>query len=174
MSTQVTSNPSPPGPQPRSLASPPPVPMLDTEALRRKLAGLADPLSRGADSVGEKELVKRTAARLCSILARHYNVSDDRAALWEHIGKAIATSLDKADGDDLAGFLCLCLESVMAEDGPVSRCPAVAAILADFDSWGTKGELRHAFLSYLRTHRYAVVVNGKKRWEDYKAKEIEL
>lgn len=174
MSTQATSNPSHPSPPPsapRSFASPPPVPTLDTEALRRKLAGLADPLPRSVGK-GEQTEIRDLASRFCSILAHLFSDSLDRLTLWDRIGSALKTALAKVSDDDCDRFVTLCLEHVQADAGKAAACEPLGQVIATLD--GRPPEWRHAFLQYIGTHGYSVLVHGRRRWEMVKSKEAEL
>jgi hypothetical protein len=145
--------------------------MLDTEAFRQRLAALVDPLGpRGG--VAGREANKNTASRLCSILAQLYNVSEDRLKLWEHVGKALNTALDRTSDDDVDHFLSLCLESIQAEHGQAAACDALTALTCEVASW--PAEQRHDFLGYIRAHLYSVLTFGRQRWELVKRKEVEL
>ena len=79
---------SPPGSAPEKTTASSTLPTLDTEAFRRQLARLVDPLGPRAGAAGRENL-KQASSRLCSILAHLYGVDEkDRTKLWEHIGKA--------------------------------------------------------------------------------------
>lgn len=54
-------------PDPLPVPVPPDLPEMDTEAFRRKLAGLADP--DRTTGMTEKTEIRETASRFCSILA---------------------------------------------------------------------------------------------------------
>ena len=144
---------------------------LDTEAFRQRLAGLIDPLGPRGGAAG-REANKNMASRLCSILASLYNVSDDRMKLWEHVGKALSTALDRTADDDVDHFLSLCLESIQADLGQAAACDALTAVTCEVATWSA--EQRHDFLGYLRSHLYSVLTFGRQRWEQVKRKEVEL
>lgn len=152
-------------------ATSPPITRLDTEAFRRKLAGLSDPLSP-VTGLGEKASVKDSAIKFCSILASLYNVSEDRTSIWEHIGKAIKTSLSKVSDDDIDRFISLCLESVQADEAKTAASAPLLAVMSTAAMW--EPEHRFAFLQYLGTHSYAVLVHARARWEQVKKGEIDL
>lgn len=151
--------------------SPKPLPTIDTEAIRRKLAGLADPLKRGAGETEQVE-IKELASRLCSILASLFGDSLDRMTLWDRIGSAFATALAKTSDDDCDRFVSLCLEHVKADAAKAAACPALGSTLETFTI--RPPEWRFAFLQYIDTHSYAVLVHGRARWELVKKKEVEL
>lgn len=156
---EMGSSPCPPG-----LAS------LDTEALRRKLAGLADPsTSSGAIS---PPAIKEMAIRFISVLAHLFGNDLDRVTLWDRIGSALKTADAKTSGDDTDAFINLCLEHVLAEDGKVAACEPLGAILETLNV--ARAEDRSAFLAYMRTHRLPAIRFGRSRWERVKAKEIDL
>lgn len=149
----------------------PSLPILDTEALRRRLAGLADPFARavGATEGGE---IQETANRLYSILAHLFGSALDRLTLWSKIDAATATACAKVSDGDLARFVSLCLESIQADAAKAAGCDALGQLLATFAV--RPAEWRHAFVDHIHTHRYAVLVFGRARWEAVKAKEVEL
>ncbi len=151
--------------------SPPSFTTLDTEAFRRKLAGLTDPLDRQS-GLGEKTEIRDLAHRLCSILASLYDVPGDRTELWNHIDKAIETSLAKVSDDDVDRFLQLCLESVQAAPSKVAACKAFAMVLETVAS--RDSAWKFAFLDYLRAHRLPTLVHGRARWEMVKKEQVEL
>lgn len=151
-------------------AAPPPLDVMDTEALRRKLAGLADPAT--TPGALTPAVVKDLAIRFVSVLASLYNRDAlDAVALWERIGSALATA-DAKCGDDALRFASLCLEHVLAEPGKAAASPALGAVLGTLDA--AKDEDRAAFLAYLRNHRYPALAFGRARWEAAKGKEIDL
>ena len=146
--------------------------ILDTQGLRQKLMGLADPHRTAADSAGEQNEIRDVAARLCSILASLFGEGLDRITLWDRIGSALETAGAKVSDDDLDRFVSLCLEHVQASPAKAAACDALAQLISTFAV--RPAEWRHALLRYLHTHRYAVLVHGRARWEQVKAKEVEL
>lgn len=152
-------------------ATSPPLPTIDTAALRRKLAGLADPLNR-APGATEHHEIREAASRLCSILASLFGESLDRMTLWDRIGSAFATSLAQVSDDDCDRFVTLCLEHVKADPGKAAACGALGQMLATFAA--RPPEWRFAFLQHINTHSFAVLVHGRARWELVKSREAEL
>jgi hypothetical protein len=144
----------------------PAVPTLDTEAFRRKLVGLVDPLGPRAGAAGRENL-KSAASRLCVILAKLYAVSDDRTKLWEHVGKAIQVADEKTSDDDVEHFVSECLALVSAEPGLAAADEDLGSLLSEMVGWPP--EHRHDWLNYLRSHRYSVLTFGRQKWEEHKA-----
>lgn len=158
---------------PRSDSSPDGVtlPRLNAEEFRRKLAGLTDPDYR-EQTVSEREAVKQDAFRFASLLAHLFGPSLDRLSMWEKIGSALASATAKVSDDDLDRFVTLCLEHVQAEDSQVAACDALLSLL---EAWQLRPkEWRLSLLNYLATHRSAVLIRGRRRWEQVKSKEVEL
>lgn len=151
---------------------PPPLATLDTEAFRRKLAGLADPLGPRGTTAG-RENVRQVASRLCAILAHLYAVDEsDRTKLWSHIAKALEVADEKTSDDDVEHFLSECLGSVQADPGRAAACDALTALTMELAAW--PAEQRHEWLNYLRSHRYTVLTFGRAKWDDVKAGRVEL
>ena len=153
---------------------PNPIPILDTEAFRRKLAGLEDPLARSAvPGAAHRGHLKEVASRLCSVLAKLYDVDDkDRTALWQHIGKALEVADEKTTDDDVEHFVNECLSIVKADPAQSAAGDALTALLSEMAGW--PAEVRHDWLNYLRSHRYPVLTFGRMRWELVKKGEVEL
>lgn len=149
---------------------PPSLPTLDTEAFRRKLAGLADP--DRTPGMSEKAEVRETASRFCSILAHLFGEDLERMTLWSRIDSALETAGAKVSDDDLDRWATLCLEHVQASAAKAAACDALRTLLETFAV--RTPEWRHELLNYVATHRYAVVVRGRARWEEVKAGRIEL
>lgn len=152
---------------PTSMAPPPPpLSTLDTEALRRKLAGLADP-DRGPGA-GEKAEIKELASGFCLALAQLFNRDSlDAVTLWERIGSGLATACAKVNDGDLDRLLSLCLDHVKADPGKAAAHPGVAGLLATFAT--RPPEWRFAFVDYLDSRKYVVLALGRARWEEFKA-----
>lgn len=150
--------------------SPPPLPALDAQEFRRKLAGLADPDRRPGET--EKVEVRETAVRLCSVLAHLFGESLDRLTLWGRIGSAFETACARVSDDDLDRWLNLLLEHVQADPVQVAACDALTQLV---QTWAVRPpEWRHALLNYCRSHRYPLLTHGRARWELVKRKEAEL
>lgn len=146
------------------------LPRLDTEALRRELAGLVDPSPRPGST--ERQEIAEAASRLCSILASLFGDDLDRLTLWSRIDSAIATACAKVTDGDLDRLVSLCLEHVKASPGAAAANPALGDLLATI---GVRPQpWRQEFAHHLVAHRYAVLVHGRARWERVKSKEAEL
>lgn len=146
------------------------LPVLNTEAFRRKLAGLSDPSRPGG--IAEPAEIRETAHRLCSILASLFGESLDRKTLWDRIGSALKTSVAKVDDGDLERFVSLCLEHVQADVGEAGRSEALERELSTYET--RPAEWRTAFLAYVAANHYPVVVFGRRRWERIKSGEATL
>lgn len=145
----------------------PPLPVLDTEAFRRKLAGLEDPLARDPDTPGEKAEIRALAAELVATLADLFGPDLDRKTLWSRIGSALETADARVSDDDLERFASLCLDHVKAEPGRAAAHEGLGDLLATFA--GRPTEWRFAYLGYLRSHRYPALQFGRRRWEEIRA-----
>lgn len=157
-------------PESTAVGTPPLPPQTDTEAIRRRLAGLADP-GRLAESRGELAEIREIAARLCSTLASLFGEELDRITLWDRIDSALTTALSRAADGDLDRFVSTCLEHVKAAP---SRAAASEPLSTLLDTFAVRPpEWRQALLAYLATHRYAVLARGRARWEEIKAGRIE-
>jgi len=140
----------------------PQLPAFDSEAWRRALAGLVDDES----SVEWREDFREAGAALCFVLARFYNRDElDPVKLWERIGTAVATACEEVDDGDLDKVFDIALGIVKA---------SVSLVAASEESW-ILGELsdkeegwRLGFVRYLKTHRYPILIHGRRRWEEYK------
>lgn len=105
------------------------------------------------------------------MLAHLFGESLDRLTLWERIGSAIATSYAKAS-NDFEIFVAKCLEHVKAEDGKVAACSALSDLLQTIGL--REIEYQKSFVQYLHTRRLILLVHARERWEEVKAKRIEL
>jgi hypothetical protein len=155
-------------PEPPAAAAVPPVPIVDTEAFRRKLAGLEDPSPREGPTPANRGHLKDVASRLCVVLADLYDVSDaDRTALWEHIAKALAVADERTAGDDMERFVSEALSVVKADPARAAANDGLSGLLHEMAGWppATRAE----FLAHLRTRPYAVLTFGRARWEEHKA-----
>ena len=148
-----------------------PIPVISTEEARRVLAGLADP-DRPSGGAAESLEVKEAAVRFGSILAKLFGPDLDRMTLWERIGSAFESACSKVDDGDLDRFAHLCLDHVRAEAGAAAACEALTATLETFAARPI--EWRQAFVRYCRTHRIALVVHVRRRWELVKKGAVEL
>lgn len=146
------------------------LPTMDYQEFRRKLAGLIDPERKIEAS--EKIEVKEAAIRLCSIFAHLFGESLDRITLWERIGSALRTSCAKVSDDDLDRFITLCLEHIQAEDSRVAACEPLKQIIETFAV--RPSEWKYAFTNYVNTHRTALLVHARSRWENVKKGTVDL
>jgi hypothetical protein len=153
------------------MSSPPSLPQLRGDELRRKLAGMTDPLASVPGST-EKVEIKDAAIRFCSILSSLFGDDLDQKSKWDRIGTAISTACAKVSDDDADCFVSHCLDHIKAEDAQVARCEALSQLLTTFPQ--RTPEWRQAYLDYFRSHRHAVLVHGRARWEQVKAKAVEL
>lgn len=143
---------------------------LDMETFRRELANLID-VERQPESAVEHESVKQDAIRFCSILAHLFGESLDRTTLWVRIGSALCSALAKVS-DDLDRFATLCLEHICADDGQVAACVPMLQLL---QTWQTRTSAwRQALMHYMKTHRSALLVYARARWEQVKSGEVDL
>lgn len=158
---------APPAPaHPRS-QQPPPLPVLDTEALRRRLAGLADPFATGLKKgCAEDTSLRETASDFCLLLCRQFG-NLERTTLWDRIGSGLAVACAKVHDGNLEVFFSLVLEHVKADVGAAATDKGFAAILATVATW--PAEVRYAFVEFVRSRLFVVVANAKARWEEYKA-----
>lgn len=134
------------------------------------MVGLADPERK--QGAAEKVAAKDAAVRLCTILAHLFGDQLDRMTLWSRIDSAFTTAIAKVSDDDLDRLTDLCLEHVQAEPGKAAACDALSALRGEFSVWPI--EMRHAFIGYLRSHRYAVLTFGRARWDGVKKGTVEL
>lgn len=116
--------------------------------------------------------MKETAARLCSILADLFGPDLDRLTLWTRIESALVTAFAKSNDGDMDYYMTLCLEHVKAEAGRVAASEALASLLSQFAARPV--EWRQRFVRYVNAHRLALLVHGRARWEQVKAKAVEL
>lgn len=161
---------SSPSPDPVPVPVPPDLPEMDTESFRRKLAGLADP--DRTTGMTEKTEIRETASRFCSILAYLFGRDLDRLTLSSRIDSALESACAKVSDDDLDRFVTICLDHIQADAAQAAACEPLRQLLETF--LVRPPEWRQEFLHYIGTHRLAVVVRGKARWDLVKNKEIEL
>jgi len=105
-------------------------------------------------------------------LAKHFGDSLDRTTLWSRIDSALSTACSKTADGDLEQFAHLCFEHVQADPGSVAACGSTLAILETFAM--RPAAWRLAFIAHIQTHRYPVIVHGRRRWEQVKSGEAEL
>lgn len=147
-----------------------PIPVISTDDLRRRLAGLVDP--ERTPGASEEMEYKEAAHRLGCVLASLFGESLDRLTLWDRIGSGFATACAKVDDGDLDRFASICLDHVKADPGAAASNAALGALLSTFAARPI--EWRQGFVRYIRSHSYSVLVHARSRWERVKSKEIEL
>jgi len=145
--------------------------VLNTEAIRRELAGLADPLKHNPGGTEVQE-IKETAIRLCSILAHLFGEALERVTLWAKIDAALAGACAKVSDADLGRFVTLCLDTIQADPARAFACDPMVTLLQVFEV--RPPEWRYAFVNHIASRRYAVVALGRQRWEQVKNKEVDL
>lgn len=150
-------------------AAPPAIPVIDTEAFRRKLAGLADPLAERGSDASRRVHMREAAARLCAILAELYEVDKDRLQIRDHVAKALEVADHATTGDDVDRFVNECLVAVKADMGRASAHDGLVGLLMEAEGWDDP--TRSDFLAYLRTHRVSALVHGFRKWGDIKAEK---
>lgn len=146
------------------------IPLISTEELRRKLAFAQDPDRTPGEA--ETAEMKQAAYRLGSIMAHLFGDSLDRLTLWDRIASGFASACAKVDDGDLDRFVSLCLDHIKADAGKAAATQSLGHMLETFASRPI--EWRKAFLRYIKTHSYAVLVHARARWEQVKGKEVEL
>lgn len=157
MSTQATSN------------LPPPLPRLDAQLFRQKLAGLADPDCLTEDGAARFAAEhKKAAVEMCLMLATHFNRRTlVVTSLWSRIGSGLMTSAAKVQDGDIGRLCTICLEHVKAIPS-ILAADVRAAMFIDKLSKETQ-EWRQSFVRYLVSHSYAVLIFGRQGWEQHKA-----
>lgn len=146
----------------------PQLPAFDAESWRRALAGLTDDEA----SAEWREDFREAGAALCFVLARFYNRDElDPIKLWERIGTAVSTACEQVDDGDLDKVFDIALGTVKA---------SVSLVAASDEAW-ILGELsdkeeswRLGFVRYLKSHRYPILIHGRRRWEQYKGDSKQL
>lgn len=147
-----------------SSSLPPPLESLSTEQFRQRLAGLIDPQERLSPDFQAEQ--KNHAIQFVACLPEVFGESLDRLTLWDRIGTALQTAHAKTAGEDYEFFISRVLEHIKAEPARVARCETIQYVMhwmADCPS-----EARHAWLAYMHTHLYAVLVHAKWAWEQAK------
>ena len=143
----------------------PPLPTMDFESFRRKLAGLTDPSVRlGVEANAEH---KEASGNLTCSLAELFGPDLDRITLWTRIDTALRTASAKVTDGDLDLFVSLALEHVKAEPARASLHEGLRDLLDLFEEKPV--EWRQGFVEYVRSHAYPVIVAGRAKWEDRKA-----
>lgn len=134
---------------------------MDTEAFRRKIAGLEDP-SRPLGATTDK-VIKDEIVRFACMLAALFGDGLDRLTLWTRIGSALATACAKVSDADTDRWATLCLEHVQAEPSRAATCEPLANLLS---AWMQRpDEYRQAILNYTETRSFAVLAHARARWQ---------
>lgn len=131
------------------------------QEVRLRLAGLIDPNEDLPKRLADEQ--KRKAIEFVGCLPEVYGDSLDRISLWDRIGTALETAHAKTIGVDCEFFVSRVLEHLKAESSKVARCETIGFIL-DWLS-DCSDEAKQAWLTYMATHRYAVLVHAKAAWE---------
>lgn len=139
---------------------------LDTERLRKELAGIE---VRESSDWGPQDF-RHASEDLCLLMAEMYNRDSlDVKKLWERIGTGIAVACEKVSDGDLDRFINVCLEHVKCDIGKVASNETASAVMRRLipkeESW------RLAFVDYLKKHSYVAVVFGRAAWEAKKTKK---
>jgi hypothetical protein len=148
-----------------SSSLPPLLDGLTTEQFRQKIAGLLD--QHQELPVDFKEEQKNRAIEFVACLPEVFGSELERTTLWDRIGTALQSAYAKTVGTDYEFFISRVMEHIKAEPASVARCQTVQWVmewLADCPD-----EARQAWLAYMHTHLYAVLVHAKARWELTKA-----
>jgi hypothetical protein len=132
--------------------------------IRLMLAGLVDPNETLAPEWEAEQ--KKKAIEFVACLPEVFGPTLDRMTLWDRIGTALETAHAKTVGVDHEFFVSRVLDHIKAESSQVARCTTIQFILHWLD--GCSEEARQAWLSYMATHRYAVLVHAKTKWEQTK------
>lgn len=137
-----------------------PLPELDAEAFRRRLAGFDKPTD--APSLPPEE-IRQHAIRFVAALPLVFGDTLDRTTLWDRIASALETAYAKSVTDrDL--FITAVLEHIKAEPTKAVNCePLQGIMLAEWTQADSE-----AWMRYLATHRLAVLVHAKSAWEGVK------
>lgn len=143
---------------------PPPLSVLDTERFRQQLATFVD--ERDEIEEHERDDIKSVAVDFVSALPLVFGDSLERVTLWDKIGAALESAYAKTAGDDCDFFVSRVLESIQAAPAAVARTEAIGHVIMWLES--VTPEIRHAWLAYIATHRYAVLVRARNAWEQIK------
>lgn len=143
--------------------------VLSAELFRQRLAGLIDE-QRKLPAM-EQEVIRDMAVRFTSILASLFSDDLDRKTLWERIGNGLVSAIAKANGD-FERFVNFALDYVMAEPGKVAASEPLMHIM---ETMATRpAEWKNAFLTYIETRRFIVLVRARAYWAEYKAGRVVL
>jgi len=115
--------------------------------------------------------VKDMAVRFTSILASLFSDDLDRKTLWERIGNGMVTAIAKANGD-YEKFVSYCLDYIKAEPGKVA---ASAPLMQIMETMAVRpAEWKAAFLNYIETRRFLVLIKARAHWQEAKDGRVEL
>lgn len=107
---------------------------------------------------------RETASRFCSILASLFGESLERTTLWAKIGAALKAACAQVADGDLDRYVAICLHQIVADDALVAASEPLLQVLQTYEP--RLAEQRQRLISYIDTHHYAVLVRGRKRWQD--------
>jgi hypothetical protein len=138
---------------------------LTTEQFRQKLAGLIDPQEQLAPDFKQEQ--KARAIEFVGCLPEVFGPSLDRMTLWDRIGTALQTAYAKTVGTDYEFFISRVLEHIKAEPAQVARCQTIQWVMTWLEQ--CPDEAKQAWLAYMNTHLYAVLVHAKAKWEQTKS-----
>lgn len=147
------------------------IPVISTDELRRRLAGLADPAPVD-DGPGSSRAVRDAAVRLGTVLARLFGDDLDRITLWDRIASAFASACSQVDDGDLDRYVTILLEHIKAAPGRAAANEPLTQLIATFAAWPI--EWRQAFVHYARTHSYSIISHMRLRHELVKKGEADL
>jgi hypothetical protein len=119
------------------------------------------------DSQASLAELKEAGKALCVVLAMLYGKSLERVKLWDRIDSAFISASAKIQDGDMDRLITVCLEHVKAES---IVCLPMESLMRMLDA--RPAEWRQAFMRYLGTHHYAVVIHGRLAWESIKAKKL--
>lgn len=142
------------------MQQPRPLETLDTEAFRRRLAGLVDP----SEELGPEaeEVIRLKAISFCAALPEVFGPELDRKTLWDRIGSGIETALAKAAGD-YQQFYGEVLRHIKATPGRAAANERLGDVLLWLSS--AESEERDAWLRYLGSHLIPVLTFARMEWQ---------
>lgn len=138
---------------------------MTTEQFRQRLAGLIDPEQSLAHDFKAEQ--KQRAIDFVAALPEVFGPNLDRTTLWDRIGTALQTAYAKTVGTDYEFFISRVLEHIKAEPAQVARCQSISWVMTWLEQ--CPNEAKQAWLAYMSTHLYAVLVHAKAKWEEVKA-----
>ena len=143
--------------------------VLSAESFRQKLAGLVDEQKKLPEM--EQAAVKDMSIRFVSILASLFSDDLDRKTLWDRIGHGLITANAKSNGD-YKRFVTFALEYIKAEPGKVAASAPLMHIMETMEV--RPAEWKSAFLNYIETRRFLVLIKARALWQEYKDGRVEL